>query len=90
MVDKIVWKIFDDVWEIIEDIEERKVLRCFKVVLLLFDFGKELFDYCKIFFVCIVFDGSYLFLGCDKGLIVVDGVLGIIIVCVEDIESIIL
>ncbi|XP_068740235.1 WD repeat-containing protein 93-like [Montipora capricornis] len=87
LVDKTVRKIFDDAWEIIEDIEERKALRRSKVVLPLFDLGKELSDYCKTSFVCTVPDGSYLFLGCDKGLTVVDGVLGTTIACVEDTES---
>ena len=84
LVDKTLRKIFDDAWEIIEDIEGRKALRRSKVVLPLFDLGKQLSEYNKTTCVCTVADGSYLFLGYADRLAVVDGLLGTTVDFVED------
>lgn len=84
LVDKTLKKIFDDAWEIVEDIEERKALRRSKAVLPLFDLGKQLSEYNKTTCVCTVANGSYLFLSYSNGLAVVDGLLGTTVACVED------
>ena len=85
LVDKAVRTIFDDAWEIIEGIEERKALRRSKVVLPLFDLGKQLSEYNRASCVCSVsHHGSYLFLSCGTGLTVVDGLLETSVACLED------
>ena len=84
LVDKTVRTIFDNAWEIIEEIEIRKALRRSKAVLPLFDLGKELSDYSKTSCVCTVPNGNYLFLGGDRCLTVVDSLLGTTVACIED------
>lgn len=84
LVDKTLRKIFDDAWEIIEGIEERNALKRSKAVLPLFDLGKQLSEYRKTTCVCSGADGSYLFLISGDGLVVVDGLLGTTVACVED------
>ncbi|XP_029186083.2 WD repeat-containing protein 93-like [Acropora millepora] len=84
LVDKTVRKIFDNAWEIIEEIEERKALRRSKAVLPLFDLGKELSDHSKTSCICTLPNGNYLFLGCDRCLTVVDSLLGTTVACIED------
>lgn len=84
LVDKTVRRIFDDAWEIIESIEERKALKRSKAVLPLFELGKQLSDYNKTACVCTVPDGSYLFLCYSNGLAVVDSLLGTTVASFED------
>ena len=84
LVDKILRHIFDDAWEIIEGIEERKALKRSKAVLPLFDLGKQLSEYNKTACVCTVADGTYLFLCYSNGLSVIDSLLGTTVAWFED------
>lgn len=87
LIDKTVTTIFDDAWEIIEDIEERKALKRSKAVLPLFDLGKELLEYNKTTCVCTVPDKSFLFISYGNMLAVVDSLSGTIIACAEDVGN---
>ncbi|KAJ7385419.1 oxidoreductase, acting on NAD(P)H [Desmophyllum pertusum] len=84
LVDKTLRQVFDDAWEIIEGIEERKALKRSKAVLPLFELGKQLSEYNKSTCVCTVTDGGYLFLSYSNGLAVVDSLLGTTVACFED------
>lgn len=84
LVDKTLRHIFDDAWEIIEGIEERKALKRSKAVLPLFDLGKQLSEYNKTACVCTVADGNYLFLCYSDGLAVIDSLLGTTVAWFED------
>lgn len=84
LVDKTLRRIFDDAWEIIEGIEERKALKRSKAVLPLFDLGKELSEYKRTVCVCTVSDGRYLFLCYSTGLAVIDSLLGTTVAWLED------
>jgi len=84
LVDKTLRHIFDDAWEIIEVIEERKALKRSKAVLPLFDLGKELSEYNRTVCVCTVSDGRYLFLCYSTGLAVIDSLLGTTVAWFED------
>ena len=84
LVDKTLRYIFDNAWEIIEGIEERKALKRSKAVLPLFDLGKQLSEYSNTTCVCTVADGSYLFLCHSGGLAAIDSLLGTTVAWFED------
>ena len=84
LVDKTLRLIFDDAWEIIEGIEDRKALKRSKAVLPLFELGKQLSDYNKTGCICTVPDGRYLFLCYGNGLAVVDSLLETTVASFED------
>ena len=87
LVDKTVRHIFDDAWEIIEGIEERKALKRSKAVLPLFDLGQQLSEYSKTSCVVTVADGNYLFLCYSNGLVVIDSLLGTTVAWFEDLGN---